>query len=173
MALAILIGITAYLVIVDYGINAGRIHHGVDVQGVEVGGLTQQEAYSILTERGFDLEDEVVLLTIEGTDCHFVPQDDLGWDSRPFETAVAAYRVGRGESWIAALGARAKAWFAGVTVPWLDQPDPEMMSTFLDFCEERVAALGYDLRRRRLREKIRDAITRWPRVPVTIPVIRS
>jgi hypothetical protein len=173
MALALLVGITAYLVIVDYGINAGRIHHGVDVQGVDVGGLTREEAYSVLSDRGLDLEDGVVLLTIEGTDCHFVPQDDLGWDSRPFETATAAYRIGRGESWIAAVGARAKAWFAGVTVPWLDEPDPDRMSAFLDFCEGRVTAVGYEVRRHRLREKIRAAITRWPRVPVTIPVVGS
>ena len=170
LALAILVGIAAYLVIIDYGINAGRIHHGVDVQGVEVGGLTKEEAYSVLADRGFALEDQVVLVTIENTDCHFVPQDDLGWDSRPFETATAAYRIGRGESWIAALGARAKAWFAGVTVPWLDEPDPEKMSDFLDFCEERAEAVGYDVMRSRLREKLRTAITTWPRVPVTIPV---
>jgi hypothetical protein len=168
LAIATLVGIAAYLTIVDYGINAGRIHHGVDVRGIDVGGMTKEEATAVLDAEGERFAGAPVILTREGFSCNFVPHE-LGWDPRPFETAVAAYRIGRGESWWAALGARAKAWVAGSTVPWNDRIDPDAVGELLDRCEREATALGYNLRRHRLRGLIRDAITA-PRSPVTIPV---
>ena len=166
--LATLLGLIAYLVVLDYGINAGRIHHGVNVRGIDVGGLTKEEATELLAERGEAFAESPIILTREGFSCNFIPSE-LGWDARPFETAVAAYRVGRGESWFAALGARAKAWFAGATVPWNDRVDAHEMRILLDRCEREASALGYEMRRYRLRKLIREAITS-PRSPVTIPV---
>lgn len=168
LAVATLIGIAAYLIIVDYGINAGRIHHGVNVRGIDVGGLTKEEAAELLEERGEAFAVSPIVLTQEGFSCNFVPSE-LEWDARPFETAVAAYRVGRGESWFAALGARAKAWVTGATIPWNDRVDGHEMRVLLDRCEREATALGYEMRRYRLRQLIRAAITS-PRSPVTIPV---
>lgn len=168
LAVATLVGIAAYLTVVDYGINAGRIHHGVDVRGIYVGGLTREEATDVLETQGERFAELPIILTREGFSCNFIPSE-LGWDPRPFETAVAAYRVGRGESWWAALGARVKAWVAGATVPWNDRIDRAPMKALLDRCEREATALGYELRRHRLRQLIRDAITA-PRSPVTIPV---
>lgn len=167
-AVATLVGIAAYLTVVDYGINAGRIHHGVDVRGIDVGGLTREEATDLLEAQGERFAESPIILTREGFSCNFIPSE-LGWDPRPFETAVAAYRVGRGESWWGALGARVKAWVAGATVPWNDRVDGAPMKALLDRCEREATALGYELRRYRLRKLIRDAITA-PRSPVTIPV---
>lgn len=168
LAIVTVIGIAAYLTVVDYGINAGRIHQGVDVSGFDVGGLTREEATELLEETGEGFADSPIILTREGFSCNFVPSE-LGWDARPFETAVAAYRVGRGESWWAALGARVKAWVAGATVSWNDEVDPGAMKELLDRCEREATGLGYELRRHRLRKLIRAAIT-GPRFPITIPV---
>lgn len=169
LALASLLGIVLYLVIVDYGINAGRIHHGVDVQGVDVGGLTTVEAADELAKRGTELEETPIILTREGLSCNFSP-NELGWEARPFDTAVAAYRIGRGRSWLGALGTRVKAWVAGVTVDWLDEPNPAAVSRLIDLCERNARGVGYELKRYRLRQKIREAIRMWPRHPVNIPI---
>ena len=168
LATVTVIGIAAYLTVVDYGINAGRIHHGVDVGGIDVGGLTKEEATELLEETGEGFADSPIILTREGFSCNFVPSE-LSWDARPFETAVAAYRVGRGESWWAALSVRAKAWVAGATVPWNDEVDPGAMKELLDRCESEATGLGYELRRHRLRKLIRAAIT-GQRFPINIPV---
>lgn len=172
LAIASLIGILIYLVVLDYGINAGRIHHGVHVRDIDVGGLTIQEAFDVLTVEGAKLHDEPVLLTREFTDCRFEPSEIL-WDPRPNDTARSAYRVGRGVSWPTALGTRVKAWVAGATIDWNDSFDRDEMRQLLDWCDTRVTAVGYELRRHRLREVILEAIKTWPRMPVTIPILRQ
>lgn len=172
LAIATLVGISAYLVVLDMGLNAGRIHHGVDVRGIDVGGLTRDEAAAVLEEEGERLAVSPVILTREGMSCNFEPVE-LGWDPRPNDTAVAAYRVGRGVDWLAALGSRVKAWVAGATVDWNDRLDSAKVSELIDYCEEQGEGLGYEVRRYKLRIRIREAIKTWPRGPVNIPIARS
>lgn len=170
-ALATLLGLVAYLVVVDYGLNAGRIHRGVNVRGIDVGGLTRFEAEDILEAEGEKLAERPVILTREGMSCNFLPTE-LGWDPRPSATAAAAYRVGRGVSWPAAIGNRIKAWVAGARIDWNDVLDRNAVSALLDECEVQAEGLGYEIRRMKLRELIREAIKQWPRLPVTIPIYR-
>ena len=172
IAIATLVGVSAYLVVLDMGLNAGRIHHGVSVRGIDLGGLTKDEAAAVLEEEGERLAASPVILTREGMSCNFAPEE-LGWDPRPNDTAVAAYRVGRGIDWFAALGNRIKAWVAGASVDWNDRLNPAAVSELIDYCDEQAAALGYELRRWKLRLRIREAIKTWPRGPVTIPIARS
>jgi len=169
LALLILLGVVVYGLVLDLGINAGRIHHGVYVRDINLGGLTKEEAFERLIARGLELEDEPVLVTREGVGCHFVPSD-LGWEAKPFETAIAAYRIGRGEESFEALSTRIRAWFGGVSIDWKDEIDRRAMRTLLDDCEEQAQAIGYEVRRYRLRKRIARAITTWPRSPVNIPI---
>jgi hypothetical protein len=169
IALFGLLAAAVFLVVVDFGINAGRIHHGVTVRGIEVGGMTVQEATALLTSENEELEDSPVVLTREGFSCNFIPSE-LGWDGRPEATAIAAYRVGRGKSWFGALGARVKAWWSGATIDWNDAIDRQAVSQLIDDCQVQAEALGYELRRWSLRHRIHEAIKLWPRAPVNIPV---
>jgi hypothetical protein len=169
LAVLMLVGIAAFLLIADLGVNAGRIHHGVHVTDMDLGGLTKEEAFDRLIERGLELEEAPVIVTRENVSCHFVPTE-LGWEAEPFETAVAAYRIGRGEAPLKALGTRIRAWFSGVTIDWTDELNRAAVSKLLDRCEFHANAVGYEVRRYRLRQKIARAITTWPRRPVNIPV---
>lgn len=169
--LATLIGVAGYLVIVDYGLNAGLIHRGVNLRGIDLGGLTKDEAADILEVEGEKLAVRPVILTREGMSCNFLPTE-LGWDPRPSATAAAAYRIGRGVSWPAAIGNRIKAWVAGARIDWNDVLDHDAVSGLIDDCEIQAEGLGYQIRRARLRELIREAIKTWPRSPVTIPISR-
>lgn len=169
LALLILFGVVVYALVLDLGINAGRIHHGVYVRDINLGGLTKEEAFERLIARGLVLEEEPVLVTREGVGCHFVPRD-LGWEAKPYETAIAAYRIGRGEESLEALATRIRAWFGGVSIDWKDEIDRRAMRKLLDDCEEQADAIGYEVRRYRLRKRIARAITTWPRQPVNIPI---
>ena len=171
-ALVGLLGLVAYLIVVDLGISAGRVHHGVWIAenaDLDLGGLTREEATTVLEERELELERAPVFFTREGFECEFLPPE-LGWDGRPFETAVAAFRIGRGDSPLRAIGTRVRAWRGGVHVDWADDLDSSAVTRFIDDCEIQAEALGYDLRRYRFRKKIARAITTWPRTAFNIPV---
>jgi hypothetical protein len=172
LAIASLVGIAIYLVVFDYGINAGRIHHGVHVRDIDVGGLTPDEATHLLATVAEDLLQRPVIFTREGFDCNFEPTE-TGWNPRPNDTAISAYRVGRGTSWVAALGTRIKAWVTGATIDWNDTIDKRAVTDLIDRCEERAAGLGYEIRRWLLRKRIHEAIKTWPRQPFNVPVVRS
>ncbi|MGH3119273.1 MAG: hypothetical protein ACRDQ2_19595 [Gaiellales bacterium] len=169
LAVLIVVGIAVFLLIVDLGVNAGRIHHGVHVTDMDLGGLTREEAVERLFDRGLELQEAPVIVTRENVSCHFVPTE-LGWEAKPFETAVAAYRIGRGELPLKALGVRIRAWFSGVTIDWADEFNAAAVSRLLDRCEFHAEAVGYEVRRYRLRQKLARAITTWPRRPVNIPI---
>lgn len=168
LSLLVLLGTLAYLIVVDLGVNAGRVHYGVRVGHVDLGGLAQTEAVARLQEKSRELASTPVFFTKEGFECEFIPTE-LGWDAREFETFVAAFRIGRGESSLRALGTRIKAWFGGVKVAWLTDLNGVAVRQFIDDCEVQASALGYDLRRYRFRQELKRAITTYPRRAFDIP----
>jgi hypothetical protein len=160
----------AYLLLLEFAINAGRVHHGVSVEGFDVGGLNRTEAEEALDTRGEEMKVSPMIFTTEGFDCRFTPAQ-VGWGPQEFETTNAAMSVGRGGSWTEALGDRLRAWTDGVQVKWSDSPDAAKVGRELNRCEEQAAGLGLEIDRARLRYEIRRAIVTWPRIPVPIPLV--
>lgn len=158
---AALLAVLAYLVIVDLGVSAGRIHRGVAVRGIDVGGLTVVEAARKLSPIGADLAERPIVFTAPGVDCRFTPRE-LGWGPQAFDTAENALRVGRDHAPFGALWDRLRAWVSGVEVGWSDSPDPARVGRFLNGCEERVESVGASLDRGQMRFQIRRAIGYWP-----------
>ncbi|MCA1704987.1 MAG: hypothetical protein LC808_17680, partial [Actinobacteria bacterium] len=72
--LLLLVGLLLYLLLVDLGVNAGRVHYGVTVGGYDVGGHTYPETFELLRERGKELEKAPIVLGAEGFDCRFTPK---------------------------------------------------------------------------------------------------
>lgn len=162
--LALLVGF-AYLVIVDLGIHAGRIHRGVEVEGgVDVGGLTLNEAVEQLGDIGSQIEIFPLIFSSPGFDCRTTP-GNLGWRARPFTTAQQAMKVGREDAPFGAFTDRIKAWF-GVTVPWTDSPNPRKVGKFVQQCEKLGAGFGVTVDKGRLRFMVKRAIVEWPREQV-------
>lgn len=152
-----------YLVVVDLGIHAGRIHRGVTVQGgVSVGGLTLNEAVEKLSAIGEDLEHQPLVFQAVGFDCRFTP-DELGWTSRPFATARSAMRVGRDDAPFGALRDRLAAWFGGRSVPWADKPNTRKVGRFVQQCEKLGASFGVRVDKPELRFRVKRALVAWPR----------
>lgn len=152
-----------YLVIVDLGIHAGRIHRGVKIDGgVSVGGLTLNEAVEKLSAVGEDLEEQPLAFLSEGFDCRFIPSE-LGWTARPFATARSAMRVGRDDAPFGAMWDRIGAWFGGRTVKWADIPNTRKVGKFVQQCEKLGAAFGLQVDKGELRFRVKRAIVAWPR----------
>ncbi|MDQ3982165.1 MAG: hypothetical protein M3271_05735 [Actinomycetota bacterium] len=168
-----LVGLFLYLVVVDLGMHAGRVHRGVTVAGFDIGGLTEIEAFEALQERRELLEDTPVVFIANGFDCRALPSD-LGWSPQPFNTARDAMEVGR-DGILAGLRERIDAWFGGVKVGWAGTVEPDEVDDFLDYCEENAAVVDVTVNRPKLRYRIRRAIVTYPRSPLDfeVPLIRD
>lgn len=170
---AVVVSVLAYLVIVDLGINAGRIHYGVEVEGgLDIGGMTAAEADDVLEARADAMARAPITLAAEGISVSFYPRlpvtapDDelgVGWFANRPETIAAALDVGRDGGPLRAVLDRATAWVAGVKVAWKGRPTAFKVSRLLDVIENRADQRGYELDRTRLRIKIRRVLNTWPR----------
>jgi hypothetical protein len=169
IGLFIVLSLVVWVVLLDFGINAGRIHYGVHVQGADVGGMTLEEAQTTLQERGKELRFEPVVFSAEGMECIFIP-DEVGWRTKPKSTAEEARDVGFRGGLSTSLGERVKAWFTGVRVDWVDKPNVKKVTAVIDDCERQADALHLELDRYKLRRMMRQAIVTWPRRIFQIPV---
>jgi hypothetical protein len=159
-----LIGLVVFLLIVEFGVNAGRIHYGVVVGEVDVGGLTLSEAEELLDRRGDKLKTSPIVFGAEGFDCRFTPKE-IGWGPQPFDTATAAMEIGRPLLSFNSLGERIDAWFTGIKLNW-GEPDPELVERIIDTCERNSRGLNLTIDNERLREYISEAIVTYPRPPI-------
>ncbi|MBW3595386.1 MAG: hypothetical protein KY391_07380 [Actinobacteria bacterium] len=169
VSLGVFVAVVVWIVLLDYGINAGRIHYGVHVGGVDVGGMTLEEAQDVLQQHGEKLRNEPVVLSAEGMNCSFVP-DDVGWRPRPKRTAQIARSVGFRGGLTTDLRDRIKAWFTGVEVEWAGSPKSTKTKPLIDDCERQAEALHLVLDRAELRRLVTDAIVTWPRRVFQVPV---
>ena len=169
LGLGVVLAVIAFALVVEFGISAGRVHEGVTVRDLDVGGQTLTEAIATIDERGRELQFEPVVFTAEGFDCDFVP-DDLGWGRQAADTAAGAMAVGRTGGLFRAVGDRVRAWTGGVVVRWDGAPEPAKVTRFIDRCEREAVGLGLELDRGQMRFRIRQAIVTWPRRVFEIPV---
>ena len=166
------VGVLGYAVVVEFGVSAGRVHQGVSVAGLDVGGLTLTDTAEALTERGELLRTEPILFVAEGMTRCLIPIE-IGWGPQAFATAEAAMDVGRKGGPVKAVRDRVKAWIGGFRVRWVGGADWHKVTAVIDAWEEQATSLGLELRRYRLRRRIRNAIVTWPRRPFEIPVRHS
>lgn len=161
-----------WLVLLDYGINAGRIHYGVHVNGVDVGGMTLEEAQGVLRREADRLREAPVAMSAQGMNCSFLPEK-LGWKPRAKTTAQSARDVGFTGGFRTVLRDRLRAWFAGVEVDWAARFKAPRVDRLVDDCERQAEGLQLSLDRARLERLIDEAVTTWPRRVYEVPVEAS
>jgi len=173
VGLGLVLGSVVWLVLLDYGVNAGRIHYGVHVNGIDVGGMTVDEAQDVLRAEAKKRRLAGVALSAEGMDCSFDPRK-VGWTPRAKATAQRARDVGSEGGVAGALSDRLNAWFAGVEVEWAAElRDSDRVTRLIDDCQRQAEALGLTLDRERLRELMLRAVETWPRQIYQVPVSAS
>jgi hypothetical protein len=169
LSLSALIAMVLFLVIVDLGVNAGRIHYGVRVDHVSLGGLTELEAVDTLDHRGQAMSQTPILFRRDGVRCTFLPLD-VGWTPRVHRAVADALDVGRRGSLFRAGRQRFQAWFGGVKVKWPNPSNRHEVAAVLDRCQKLAAASGLEISRWKMRLRIKVALVTWPRRTFHIPL---
>jgi hypothetical protein len=170
---AAVLGLALYLVIADFGINAGRIHHGVRVGDIDVGGMVEADAVEYLADVGGEMRDAPIAFSAEGLNFNFTPRE-FGWLPLERPSAQRAHEVGREGGVVKALSERARATWSGVSVRWPDKLNRKRIGTRLKTLDRQARALGYTLDRKEMWWRIKQAIWSWPRATFyEIPVTRE
>lgn len=170
IGLGFVAGLVAFALTLEFGINAGKIHYGVTVSAEHLGGMTVAEAEEFLGERGNLLQSEEICFAREGLAGFCTVPADLGWYPGWRPTAKEAYSVGRKEFPFGAISERLKAWRKGVKIKWAGRARARLVTALLDELEQELAEDGFDLKRGKMRYKIRRAIVTYPRHTFRIPL---
>ena len=120
----IICALVAVLVAADYWLNSGKVHRGVEVGNVSLGGLEPAEAREVVRERAMGPLQEIEL---SGPDRFTRTAEELGVNFHVDATVEKAYAVGRDGNVLERLGERLRAAFPGITI------DPN-----IDYRSERV-----------------------------------
>ena len=122
----IICALVAVLVAVDFSLNSGKVHRGVEVGNVSLGGMEPAEAREVVRERALGpLQD----IEFTGPDRFSRSAEELGMNFHVDATVDEAYAVGREGNLLERLGERLRAAFPGITI------DPN-----IDYRSERVRA---------------------------------
>jgi hypothetical protein len=173
LAGVVLVCLVVFGIIVDFGINAGVVHQGVTISGLDVGGLTLEETQSALYEhRSRMRQSEVCFTGPEFEDC-FLPEE-VGWfpsGSDVRATAEKAFDVGRSGRPLVALGERWRAWSGDITLSLPPSARPAKVTQLMDEWEQTLAESDVTLDRARTRAAIKDSLAAWPHLEVQIPTL--
>jgi vancomycin resistance protein YoaR len=122
--LALLIGVAVLTLLVALlpgfysRMYAGRIFQGVSVGGVDVSGMSTQQAVALLNQR-LDYPQRGKIVFQEGTHLWTAKPADLGLSLDSQTTALAAYNLGRTGSLVVRLADQWRAWSSGINLaPW-------------------------------------------------------
>ena len=123
----IVCALVAVLVAADYGLNSGRVHRGVEVGNVSLGGMEPAEARDVVRDRALGPLKEI---EVRGEPGQFTrTADELGVNFHIDATVQEAYAVGRDGNVAERFSERLRAAFPGITI------DPN-----IDYRAQRVQA---------------------------------
>jgi hypothetical protein len=169
LSLSAVIATLVFLIIVDLGVNAGRIHYGVRLDHLNLGGLTELEAVDVLDHRGLEMAQAPVVFKRDAVRCTFLPLA-VGWTPKVRRAVSDALAVGREGSLLHDGHQRLRAWLGGVRVRWKARTNRHEVRAVLDTCQRRAVAAGLQISRWKMRLKIKDALVMWPRRTFHIPL---
>lgn len=109
----IICALVAVLVAADFWMNAGKVHRGVEVGNVSLGGMEPAEARGVVRQRALGPLQEIELT---GPDRFSRSAEELGVNFHVDATVDKAYAVGREGNVLERLGQRLQAAFPGTTI---------------------------------------------------------
>jgi vancomycin resistance protein YoaR len=112
-AVIIVCAVVAVLVAADYWVNSGKIHRGVEVGSVALGGQTPVAAQDIVRARAMGPLKEI---EFSGPQRFTRTAGQMGVDFNVDETVEKAYAVGREGNALERLSERLRSAFGGVTI---------------------------------------------------------
>lgn len=124
-------------VAVDAAASAGRIHPGVRVDGVAVGGKTVDEAAAAISRGATQVLGRTVVLKAGGEEWSITAQE-VGGSVDATGLAQAAYWIGRSSNPVQAVKERLAAWFGAERLPLRVKLDDNAVSALFDAIDESV-----------------------------------
>jgi vancomycin resistance protein YoaR len=140
-ALALGTALLALLIILMPGVYShqynGRIFPGVAVGGVDVSGMSPEQAATVLTQR-LDYPQRGKIAFQEGTNLWTAKPADLGLFLDAQSTALVAYNLGRTGSFTARLAEQWRAWSSGVQLAPLFVFDKRIAEHYLQGIAQQI-----------------------------------
>ncbi len=118
-------------VVVDVAASAGRIHPGVTVGGVKVGGMNPDRAAAALELQLPEKSKAPVVVRYQGQAWTVAPED-LGLTFDYDALAQQAMGVGRGAGLLGGVRQRAGAWFGAAELPARASAEPVKLAAILN-----------------------------------------
>ena len=139
IALVVVVSVIAVAAIAEVAASAGRVHPGVTVAGVDVGGLSQATArLRIERELSARMKASPVVFTLGDHSWKATP-DEVGASVDSSALATAAMSVGRDGGAFAVLGDRFRAWTGSFDLPARATIAPAKSVAFFTALDRRVA----------------------------------
>mgnify|MGYP001029077050 FL=1 len=142
MTLVVLVAASTVLAGVDLALASGRIHPGVSVGGVSVGGMTEHDAALAIAAHIARVSAEPVAVAV-GEHSWNVAASEVGLSVDATSLAGDAFAVGRG-SFGTAIGERLRAWLGGVDVPLVLAYDEQALDSVLASIEDATTTPATD-----------------------------
>jgi vancomycin resistance protein YoaR len=124
-----LVLITGSMVAFDMA-NAGKILPGVSLAGIDLSGLTLEEAASLVNQR-LQYPTQGSIAFQDGSSVWVAKPGELGLFLDPQTSALAAYEKGRQGDPFTRLSARFQAWYSGADIPPLMVFDERLAHKYL------------------------------------------
>ncbi len=138
-----LIVVLAVAVGADVALSAGRVHPGVRVSGVAVGGMTQAEAINAIETGIKPLLDRPVKVTV-GSESWDLSAAQVGASVDASALASAAYGIGRGADFLGVVGQRFAAWFGKEDIALAVSADEVLLAGVFDDIDAAVGSAPVD-----------------------------
>lgn len=132
VAAVLVLGVAA-----DAVASAGRIHPGVRVDGVPVGGMTIEEATGAIARGASDVLGREVVLEA-GDEQWKITAQEVGGSVDATALAEAAYRIGRSANVVQSFKERLYAWFGAERIPLRVRLDDAALDGLLDAMDASV-----------------------------------
>jgi vancomycin resistance protein YoaR len=133
---AVVIGALVLFFLLDFAMSAGRVHPGVTVGGVKVGGMKPDRAATTLALQLPEKSKEPVVVTYEDKEWSITPADlELSFDYNALTSQ--AMSVGRAGGLFASMGQRVGAWFGSAKLAARATAAPDKLAaTIADIAAE-------------------------------------
>jgi len=132
----VLLGVGAFILavilvfVIEAGINYNKIHSGISVAGVELGGLSEEEATAALAKYAREAQADPIKLTAGGKTWSVKPTE-IGATVDVAGAVTAAMDVTRDGNIFTNMGRRWKLYFSAVDLPLQSGVDRSLLDPFI------------------------------------------
>lgn len=131
IAAAVIVALAGIALGADFVLYKDKIHPGVVVEGVDVGGKTPDEARGEI-ESSLAVRSAPPVTVTAGEVSREILGEQIGLSFDSTAAVEAALEVGRSGSWFSQVAARSKAWVDGVELEVVPGLDDSLVTTLLD-----------------------------------------